>query len=315
MRKRKIALWSFGEHASRNILPCLMSHDAWDVAGIYSRSGLHASKGEDVRIFESVDQMLEFDGLDAIYVCNPNSMHLDSVLCSLNANRHVIVEKTAFLSPDEAKQANELAKSKGLIVYEAFMFVHHPQFLKLQEILQAELFGAAESMNIRFAIPERSPNDIRYRADLGGGALNDLGAYTVKTVAKLFQDRANIVAAGMRFGDCVDFSGWAKFDTLDVDISCSWALNSSYCNEMTIWCTEGTISIERAFSKPSTYSSSIIVRRNGEICETFDTGMSNHFTAMFHDFADRIQEGDVSAHEDLRVTNEIMQSIRDISVS
>lgn len=314
MKKLKIAFWSFGEHASRNILPTLRNHKFFEVVGIHSKSGVFAHDIVDIPIFSNVEEMFATLALDAVYICNPNGMHSESVLRTLTAKCHVIVEKTAFVNPREAEKASELSRKDSLIIYEAFMFKHHPQFKKLEQILKSKEFGIVQSANIRFSIPERKSEDIRYQDKLGGGALNDLGAYTIESSQKLFSADVDLLASGMGFANrSVDVNGWAKFAGDGIDVNCSWAFDTTYCNQIILWCSDATIIVERAFSKPSSFRSAIIAYRDGKVLRKFETGQANHFETMFDDFALRIQSNDRTSVSELIETNSAMQKVREFS--
>jgi len=74
-----------------------------------------------------------------------------------------------------------------------------------------------------------------------------------------------------------------------------WGFGVSYRNEIEIWGSNGTLRVERAFSKPDTLTTSIEFRpRTGEP-RTVSVPACNQFVRMFETFADCVDGGRVDA--------------------
>lgn len=136
----------------------------------------------------SYQELLDDPSVDAVYNPLPNGLHGALTLAALAAGKHVLCEKPFTANADEARQvaaaAAEARVSRGLVVMEAFHYRHHPLATRLSEVVTTEL-GAVDRVDIAFAAPLARRGDIRYRLDLAGGAMMDMGCYTVNLLRLL----------------------------------------------------------------------------------------------------------------------------------
>jgi predicted dehydrogenase len=118
-------------------------------------------------------------GIDAVYIPLPNHLHVEWALKANRAGKHVLVEKPIAL---HAAQFDDLIKARdqsGLQLAEAFMIVHHPQWLRAREWVQGGHIGDLVHADVAFsfALDAGAPN-IRNKPQSGGGGLRDIGVYT-----------------------------------------------------------------------------------------------------------------------------------------
>ncbi len=117
------------------------------------------------RAHGSYEALLEDPEVDAVYVPLPNSLHVPWSIRALDAGKHVLCEKPLTRRPEEAEAAFDAAERDGRVLAEAFMWRHHAQARKLQELVAAEAVGplrmirTAFSFDI-FATPDRA-EDVR----------------------------------------------------------------------------------------------------------------------------------------------------------
>jgi predicted dehydrogenase len=129
--------------------------------------------------FGSYEAMLADPNVDAVYISLPNSLHCEWAVKAAAAGKHILCEKPIAISMDEFDQMEAAAQANGVTLFEAFMYLHHPQTIKAQEIIRAGRLGAVQSVQSWFHFylpPERSTN-IRLNAGLSGGSLWDVGVY------------------------------------------------------------------------------------------------------------------------------------------
>ena len=285
MNTLNIAVWTVGEHARRNILPAINKSESVNLIGMFTRNIdvlTSQSKQYDCHAYNNSDELLADSNVQVVYISSPNAMHYEQVKQCLLNNKHVIVEKSALSSLEETQEIIDLAKSKSLVIMEAFMFLYHRQFSDLKELIESEKYGKMLFMEASFGFPHLSKDDIRYSKELAGGALNDAGAYTICAILDLLGPDSELVFSNLNTEDGykVDTSGMAIFMKNDVKAVCKWAMGGSYKNEITIWCEKGHIVVDRAFSKPETYESKIRVKNNGKVIEEIASGEDNNFINM-----------------------------------
>lgn len=130
--------------------------------------------------FGSYEALLARSDVDAVYISLPNSEHSTWTRAALDAGKHVLCEKPLTLHSAEAVELFAAARSRGRVLMEAFMFRHHPQTARVLELVGAGAIGSVQAVRASFSFTVADPaTDIRHRADLGGGALLDLGCYCI----------------------------------------------------------------------------------------------------------------------------------------
>lgn len=126
------------------------------------------------------ESLLEDEELDAVYIALPNALHGEWIRAALEAGKHVLCEKPLTPTSAEAAELFDLASSRGLVLAEAFMYRHHPKTLRVRDMLREGLIGELQTIRCSFSFRVVDPKrDIRYSAELAGGALRDVGCYCV----------------------------------------------------------------------------------------------------------------------------------------
>jgi len=163
------------------VIPGLQKSALCDVRAIASRALAPARAAADKLgipdAYGSYEELLADPAIEAIYNPLPNHLHVPLTLQAARAGKHVLCEKPVAISADEAAQLREIG-GKVLIV-EAFMVRYHPQWLRVRELLRAGRIGELRSVQVFFSYFNADASNIRNRADIGGGALYDIGCYAI----------------------------------------------------------------------------------------------------------------------------------------
>ncbi|WP_339249741.1 Gfo/Idh/MocA family oxidoreductase [Paenibacillus sp. FSL P2-0136] len=136
----------------------------------------------------SLDELLELDDLDGVYIALSNELHTQWAIRALNAGKHVLVEKPICLHPEEAEQLR-LAKDNPAApkLTEGLMIACHPWQQALKGIVDSGEFGALRRISTRISVPAKNRHAGNYRSvrGKGGGAFADLGCYWLQFVQTL----------------------------------------------------------------------------------------------------------------------------------
>jgi predicted dehydrogenase len=151
------------------------------------------------RVHPSYEALLADPEVEAIYNPLPNALHAVWTIRALEAGKHVLCEKPFAATVAEAEAMAAAAARAGRVLMEAFHYRYHPLFARVQAILAAGEIGAMRHLEAHLHIPLVIPNDIRWRADLAGGALMDVGCYTVHLLRHLAQAEPTVVSAQARW--------------------------------------------------------------------------------------------------------------------
>lgn len=132
-----------------------------------------------LRVHDSYQALLDDPSVDAVYIPLPNHLHVEWTLKAVAAGKPVLCEKPIALQADEIDRLIAARDASGLLVAEAYMIVHHPQWHRAREWLQAGEIGTLRHVDAAFSFNnEAEPGNIRNRAETGGGSLRDIGVYT-----------------------------------------------------------------------------------------------------------------------------------------
>lgn len=261
-RPTNIAIIGFGNHVRKNMLR------SFDVAGltishIFVRDAQAYAQANPAHapLFSSdLGKILADPDVDAVYVATPISSHFEYATAALEAGKHVLCEKPLAQFLSQAKDLVALADRKGLLLGEMAMYRYHQQYLALRNLI-ADKASAGErllGLRARFSIPDLSPGDIRYRADMGGGALLDVGYYPLSLIVSLLGWPDDVSTCGFVSPELgVDLSGQAFMRFGSVGAQCFWAIGATYANEVEISFSRSTYAVPRAFSKPPEFVTQI----------------------------------------------------------
>ena len=179
------------------VVPGIMKSASSEVVAIASRDLARArATAESLGIpsaYGSYEELLADPDIDAVYVPLPNHLHVELSLAAARAGKHVLCEKPIAL---DAKDAERLrAAPAGIRIEEAFMVRHHPQWLRAREIVRSGELGEVRAMRGVFSYFLTDPNNVRNKADIGGGGILDIGCYPVVGARFLFEAEPTRVAA------------------------------------------------------------------------------------------------------------------------
>src|SRR3981081_3074716 len=120
--------------------------------------------------------LLDDRHVDAVYLPLPNNLHLEWTLRALAAGKHVLCEKPLALTAAEAEELAAAALSSGRVLMEAFMYRFHPRIKSVVADLRR---NPPSELSARFGFSLDAPGNYRLDPALGGGALLDVGCYTI----------------------------------------------------------------------------------------------------------------------------------------
>jgi len=186
MKKVVWGVLSTAKIGQERVLPGMMKSPLCEIRAIASRSQATARKAADrlgiAQAYGSYEALLADPEIDAIYNPLPNHLHVPLTLQAA-AGKHVLCEKPIALN---AEQAAQLTAAAGkVLIMEAFMVRFHPQWLRARELVRNGDIGALRAVQFLFCYSNTDPANIRNRADIGGGALYDIGCYAI-TAGRFF---------------------------------------------------------------------------------------------------------------------------------
>ncbi len=253
------------------VIPAIQQAENCDVVAIASRSSDRAEAAA-ARLgipsaYGSYEALLEDPGIDAVYVPLPNDLHREWTIKAALAGKHVLCEKPIALTEAQAEEMAAIAGEAGVKIQEAFMYRHHPTWVEAVRLLASGAIGELQAVQSWFSYFNDDPNNIRNRADKGGGAIMDIGCYCINLSRMLFEAEPTRVEAAVR-----------RDPTMGIDIVSSAVLEFPGGGQATFTCstqaedyqrvhivgTHGRIDIEIPFNIPSDRETRIFVMQGGD---------------------------------------------------
>jgi predicted dehydrogenase len=173
---------------TEQVIPGMLQSKAFEVHAIASRSLATAKKtakklGIPVA-YGSYEALFDDPEIDVVYNPLPNHLHVPVTLAAASRGKHVLCEKPIALDAAEAERLRGVPA--GVLVAEAFMIRHHPQWQRAKKIVASGKLGELRAIQVLFSYFNRDAKNIRNIAEAGGGALYDIGCYPIVSARYIF---------------------------------------------------------------------------------------------------------------------------------
>ena len=170
-----------------------------------ARARAFASRHGGPTVHPTFETLLADPTVDVAYIALPNGLHAEWTIRALDAGKHVLCEKPLALTVADVDAIGAAAERNGRIAVEAFMYLHHPQTLRILEIARSGALGSVQVVSAAFSFLLERPDDPRIDPDQGGGSLWDVGCYAVSIARRIAAEEPDGIA------------GFARFDERGVD--------------------------------------------------------------------------------------------------
>ena len=286
--------------AQRSLIPAFAAHPSFELAAVGSRS---LEKAAEVAaqygcVGMTYEELVSREDLDLIYVPLPNGLHFEWVSKCLRAGKHVLCEKSLACSFEDVRQLVSLARENHCFLMESFQFRFHKQHRYVKQLLDEGVIGAVRCFRSSFGFPPfKDAGNIRYQRALGGGALLDVGAYTVKATTFMLGSGFRVRAATLWLpaGAEVDLGGSIYLGREDGVVSeTAFGFDSFYQCNYEIWGSQGKITAKRAFTAPPGFEPEVVVETAGGV-QVGDTLADDHFRNLLTHVSAAIHAQDFEA--------------------
>ena len=179
--------------------PAMQKGGLCDIRAIASRDLAAARKAADrlgvEKAYGSYEELLADPDIEAVYNPLPNHLHVPLSIQAADAGKHVLCEKPIALNAEEARKLIAARDRNGVLIQEAFMTRTHPQWLKAREIAGDGTIGDVRAICCVFSYYNVDPDNVRNMADIGGGALYDIGCYAITMSRFIYDEEPRRVVA------------------------------------------------------------------------------------------------------------------------
>jgi predicted dehydrogenase len=145
------------------------------------------------KAYGSYAELVKDPDVDIIYIATPHSHHFQNTMLALEAGKNVLCEKAFTVNAAQAKKLVETARAKKLFLMEAVWTRYFPLSIKIRELVTSRSIGPVHrvtaDLSYAYALDDGSLNspveNRMVNKDLAGGALLDLGIYSLTWVFQI----------------------------------------------------------------------------------------------------------------------------------
>ncbi|WP_143532056.1 Gfo/Idh/MocA family protein [Saccharothrix sp. ALI-22-I] len=265
---------------------------------------------------EGYEALLHRDDIDAVYIPLPVAMIARWVDLALRRGKHVLAEKTVTASSRVARGLSRVADEHGRTLVANFAFLHHRRQRVVEELLASGALGEIRLFRADFAFPPRDQEDIRYRPDLGGGALLDAGTYVLRAARWALGPVPEVEAASLATSGPlgVDVAGAVQLRSVTgVPAQLSFGFDHDYRCEYEIWGSRGRLRVERAFTMPAGQESTVWFTGAGQV-EELPAAADDQYARMTERFLAAVECAEIRGAE-LRTVEEHAQLLEAVTAA
>ena len=168
---------------------------------LYAISGRSPEKAEQFRrefgfekAYGSYEALLADPVVEAVYIPLPNTLHYEWVIKAAKAGKHILCEKPLAPSAGQAAEMQAAAKENGIILMEAFAYLHSPLIAAIKVELDKGTIGEVCYLENAFVTSDYDLSNIRMRKETLGGSLYDLGCYCISQAVWLLGEPESVCA-------------------------------------------------------------------------------------------------------------------------
>jgi len=278
------------------VIPALQSSAHNEVLAICSRDTQSARAAADelgiARAYGSYEELLADPDVDAIYNPLPNHLHVEWSIKALQAGKHILCEKPLGLNAADAQRLLDAANDHPqLVAMEAFMYRFHPRWQVAKALIDSGRIGKLLSLHSHFSYNNRDPLNIRNSVAMGGGALMDIGCYSISLSRWLFNSEPTRVIGQVTpyensEVDCL-ISGILAFAQGSATFTAATKVEAQ--QYMEAFGEKGSLLLPVPFNPISDSATEIHIKHDGDV-EVISIEASDHYREMVDAFARSIME-------------------------
>lgn len=176
----------------------------------------------DVSVNTNLDDFVNRDDIDIVYIASPNTFHFEQAQKAILAKKHVVVEKPAVVTLKQWEMLQQIAKENQVYLFEAIRHAYEPNFKKLTQLLQSKKIDGAV---LNFGQYSRRMNDLLnghihniFKPEMSAGVLMDLGVYVLHSAFHWFGEPMMATYYPVKLSNGIDIQGdiILKYSTFNV---------------------------------------------------------------------------------------------------
>ena len=266
--KKKIINWGILSSAKigwEHVIPAILKSKNSKLVAIASRNTLRAKKlAQKFKIdksYGSYQELYKDQEIDVIYNPLPNHLHIKSSIEACKNKKNILLEKPISLKATDIDPLMKYASENKIVIKEAFMVRHHPQWQWVKKYIKSGKLGSISSISTVFSYNNKNPQNIRNIKKFGGGAIYDIGCYPT-VISRFLLDKEPKRVVGLAKNDKkfkTDILSSVVLDFGEIYSSFIVATQSTFSQQVTILGTKKTLIVENPFNAIATKPTTVVI--------------------------------------------------------
>ncbi|MEU5050264.1 Gfo/Idh/MocA family oxidoreductase [Streptomyces sp. NPDC021096] len=246
--------------AVRRTIPALLAAPTARLVALASRTqgkAEHHAARFGIPVACGYQELLRRDDIDAVYIPVPTGLHAEWIAAALAAGKHILAEKPLTTRHADTLALTATANLLGLTLQENLTAARHRLHAAVSELVTAGEIGELRGVEACFTIPPLPATDVRYDGDLGGGALLDVGVYPLYAATRFLGAGLTVAGATRKTDPArgVDVAGHALLASPSGPAAhVTFGFEHAYRCSYRLSGSEGSLSVDRAYTPPATFS-------------------------------------------------------------
>lgn len=208
-KKLGVALVGLGNYATGQLAPALQQTEHCELRGIVTGSPSKIPRWQErydipdanVYNYQTMPEVANNDDIDVIYIVLPPGLHARYSIMAAEAGKHVWCEKPMAMNVEECRKMIEAADKNGVQLTVGYRMQHEPNTQTIIRYGREEVYGAVEAVETGAGYNGRhSADSWRRDAEMGGGALYDMGVYPING-ARYATDMEPVAVRGRQWSE------------------------------------------------------------------------------------------------------------------
>ncbi len=189
-RKLGVALLGLGDYSESQLGPALKMTQHCELRGLVTGSPDKIEKWRSdyqvaersVYSYETLPRIADDKSIDVVYVVTPTALHAKYAIMAAKAGKHVWCEKPMAMNVEECRAIIEACRANNVSLSIGYRMHHEPNTQTVMQFAREKPFGAIR--NVRAVAGDHNSGDPTWRmkAEMGGGALYDMGVYSINAL-------------------------------------------------------------------------------------------------------------------------------------
>lgn len=317
MKRLKLGVLGCASIAERLMIPAILQlQEDFEIVGVASRSLDKAKRycsQFNLPPVNGYQTLLDNPEIDVIYMPLPTGLHEEWIVKCLYANKHILAEKSIAMDFASAQKIVSIAKSKGLVLMESFMFCYHSQHNYSKKLISSGAIGSLRLFRSQFGFPPLEKNNFRYDPQIGGGALLDAGAYTVRAAQLFLGNNLEVLSSELtmdsNYGSDI-YGSASLLSEQGIVAQLSFGFDNFYQCNYEFWGSKGRLKALKAFTPKPTEKPLLKIQSQGK-SDNLELDANNHFKETLLVFRNAVIGGETALHyNDILMQSDLLTKIK-----